>query len=108
MNFSKMDRRITLEARVMTRDDTGSRVESWVTVSELWAEYVQNKGAEGPSADADRWQDSQQWRIRYRSGMTSTGYRLTYQGKTYNILGITEEGRKNSLLLDCLALQAVS
>lgn len=108
MNIGKLDRRVTLQARTMTRDETGARIESWETVSEIWAEYVANKGSEGPASDADRWQDSQQFRIRYRAGMTSTQYRLIHNGKTYNIIGITEEGRKTSLLLDCRALEAVS
>lgn len=108
MNIGKLDRRVTLQSRTMTRDSMGARVESWETVAEIWAEYVQNRGSEGPAADADRWKDNQQFRIRWRSGLTATQYRITYNGKTYDITGITEEGRKTTLLLDCVALEAVA
>ena len=107
MNCSKLDRRIVPQLRVVSRDATGSRVETWTSQPAIWAEKVKQSGKESTIADADRSQDMQQFRIRFRN-INSTDYRVVYQSKTYDITGITEEGRSEWLLLDTVATQAIS
>lgn len=108
MNPGKLDRRVQLQSRVLTKDAAGGRVETWAAAGSLWAEVVTQKQAEGVTADADRNQDERTFRIRYRSGLASGTHRLVYQGRTYDILGITEEGRKSFLHLTTRAVQALS
>ncbi len=107
MNPGKLDRRVTIQKRVASRDATGSIVETWSDESKVWAEKVTHKGRESSLSDSERSQDSQQWRIRTRV-INSTDYRVFYDLKYYGIEGITEEGRGNSLLLDTIAIQSIS
>jgi SPP1 family predicted phage head-tail adaptor len=108
MNPGKMDRRITVQVRTLTRDAAGGRVESWADTFDCWAEVVSQKPKEGIVADADRSIDDRQFRIRYKAGLTSGTHRVLYQLKFYDILGIEEQGRQDRLLLTCRATQALS
>ena len=108
MNPGKLDRRIVIQKRVVSKDATGSRVETWADESKAWAEYVVNKGRDTATADSERNQDAQQFRIRFRT-ITAKDYRILYRSKFYDITGIAEEGgRSNTLLLDTIATQAIS
>lgn len=107
MNIGKMDRRVTMQTRTLTKDTTGTRVETWETTAEIWAEYVTNKGNVSTLADAERPQDTQQFRIRWRT-FDVTNNRIIYDGKTYNPTGVTQEGRRNTLLIDTLAIKGIS
>lgn len=107
MNPGKLDRRIVLQKRVVTKDGTGSRVETWADESTVWAEFVKQSGKEAALSDAERTQDFQQFRIRYRA-LNATDYRILYRSKFYDITAIIEEGRTVSLLLDTVATQSVS
>ncbi|GAA5124660.1 phage head closure protein [Luteolibacter yonseiensis] len=106
MNPGKMDRRIRLQKRTFSRDTTGSNVETWADNAGVWAEDVKQGGGESVIADADRGQDTRQFRIRHRD-MNAQDYRVSYDGKIYEIRNIQEEGRKNTLLLDTVATQGI-
>lgn len=106
MNPGKLDRRITIQVRTYTRDASNTKVETWANQCSVWAEYVSQRGKESEIAGADRSQENQQFRIRYRSIAPGT-HRIRYSGKTYDIVGIAEEGRQQSLLLDCVSIQAL-
>ena len=108
MNPGKMDRRLTIQSRHMVKDSAGGRSESWVDAFQCWAEAVTQKAGERVAAGADRATDERQFRIRYKSGLTSGTHRVLYQLKFYDITGITEEGRRDRMLLTCRALQSLS
>ena len=107
-NPGKMDRRITVQVRTYSRDATGGRVESWADSFDCWAELVSTKSAEKITAGADRAIGDKTFRIRYKAGLASGTHRVLYQLKFHDILGIDEEGRSNTLLLTCRAVQALS
>ena len=106
MNPGKMDRRITIEARTLGKDSAGGRTETWETAAEVWAELVTRKSRESAAADSERPMDTRTFRIRYRS-ITEHNHRLTYDVKTFNITGISEEGRKQTLLIEATAATAI-
>lgn len=106
MNPGKLNRRVIIQARTLTRDSTGSPVESWADSATVWAEAVTQKGAESSMADSERGRDTRQFRIRYRA-ITSESNRLLYQSSFYNITGITEEGIRTSILLDTVATKSI-
>ena len=108
MNPGKMDRRITVQARTLTKDAAGGKQETWADSFDCWAEVVTQKAAEGVAADADRATDERQFRIRYRSAIASGTHRILYQRKFYDITGITEEGRQDRILITCRAVQALT
>ncbi|MDP4721322.1 MAG: phage head closure protein [Akkermansiaceae bacterium] len=98
MNPGRLDRRITLQERTVTRDNTGGVVNTWADVTGLWAQIPKETGAEGIIADADSSTESRQFRIRFREIRTSH-HRISYQSKTYDIKHAGEEGRRDYLLL---------
>jgi SPP1 family predicted phage head-tail adaptor len=103
-----MDRRLTVQARTLTKDAAGGRVETWADAFDCWGEVVTQKASEGVTADADRATDDRQFRIRYKSGITSGTNRILYQLKFYDITGIVEEGRRDRLLLTCRSVQSLT
>ena len=107
MNPGKLDRRIVLQKRVVSKDATGSRVQTWADESTVWAEFVKRTGKESTQADADRSSDFQQFRIRFRT-LSAADYRILYRSKFYDITAVIEEGRGNSLLIDATATQGIS
>lgn len=112
MNPGKLNRKIVIQARTVTKDATGSRVETWADSANAWAEIVKQTGKETVPADADRNSDSRQFRIHYRSFLigadATTKYRILYQYRFYDISGIEEEGVKNKMLISATATQAIS
>ena len=107
INPGKLDRRLVLQVRVVSKDATGSRVETWADEASIWGEYVTHKGAVSELSDAEKSQDTQQFRIRHRTIAAST-HRILYQSRFYTIRSITEEGRQNMLLLDTVATQSAT
>lgn len=108
MNPGKLDRRITVQTRTLTKDAAGGRVETWVDAYDVWAEAVMTKQSEAITADADRNTEDRQFRIRYRTGIASGTHRIFYQLRYFDITGIDEEGRQDRLLLTCRAVQALT
>ncbi len=108
MNIGKLDRRIELQARALTQDAAGSRIETWAKVMDLWAELVAPRQSEGIIADADRVSDTREFRIRYRAGISATTHRVLYGGQAFDITGITEGGRREWLALTCTAIQPLT
>jgi len=98
---------LTVQVRTLTQDAAGGRVESWADAFQCWGEAVTQKGAEAITADSDRATDERQFRIRYKANIASGTHRILYQLKFYDITGITEEGRRDRLLLTCRAAQSL-
>jgi SPP1 family predicted phage head-tail adaptor len=108
MNPGKMDRRLTVQVRTMTKDAAGGRSESWSDSFKCWGQVVAIASDEDITADADRETITRQFRIRYKSGIAPGTHRILYQLKFYNIEGIEEEGRRDSMLLSCRSVQSLT
>lgn len=108
MNPGKLDRRILIQVRVVTRDDTGSRVETWSDLVTVWAAKVRTAQTESTIAGGERPRQVTTWEIRNRA-ITSANHRVRYNSETYEISGITETGgRSNRMLLETHALGGLS
>lgn len=107
MNPGKLDRRIVIQVRTLTKDATGTRVETWSDHATVWAQYVQHRAGASVIADTDRTQDDQQFRIRTRA-INPTDHRILYRSKFYDIKSVSDEGRGEYLLIDAVATQSIS
>lgn len=107
MNPGKLNRRIVIQVRTLTKDATGGRVQTWADSATVWAEIITQKGTSGIIADSERIQDTRQFRIRTRTIAPET-HRILYQLKYYDITGITEEGISTTLILDTVATKSIS
>ena len=112
MIIGNLDRRIELQSRILTKDDAGGIVESWVHVGYSWAEKMEQRGGEKSVTNADRADNQTMWRIRYKAimrGVSSAGsYRLIYGGEVFDITHVKEEGRKVSMILTTLTTEGIA
>lgn len=107
MNPGKLNRRVVIQVRTLTKDSTGSRVETWADSATVWAEAVIQRGSEALPSDSERFLDTRQFRIRTRT-IDPANNRILYQSRFYDIRGVTEEGIHTTLLLDTVATQSIT
>ena len=117
MNIGKLDRRVSIQSRILTKDDAGGIIESWQDVCFSWAEKLEQQkadqsGGEKVTANADKAMGQTLWRIRYKStfrGVTTAGsYRLIYGGEVFDITHVKEEGRKVSMILTTQTTEGIA
>ena len=112
MNIGKLDRRIAIQSRILTKDDAGGIVESWQDVCFSWAEKLEQRGNESVMANADKADNQTMWRIRYKAtfrGVTAAGsYRLIYGGEVFDITHVKEEGRKIAMVLTTQTTEGIA
>lgn len=89
----RLDRLITIQQRVDSRDDFGGVVEQWVDLDNVWARFERQSGQEPYRREANRQQAirSGVLRILYRSDVTEIS-RIVYEDHAWDILGIDEVG----------------
>lgn len=94
----KLDRRITLERSTLS-DDGLSQVETWAPLAEVWAGMT-------PISDGERWRAGEvgatathRFVIRHSSTSATLNPkdRLIYEGRTFNISGTKEIGRREGI-----------
>lgn len=108
MNPGKLNRRITIQQRALTRDAVGGKVETWADVRNVSAELVMQKGSESVIANSDRATRDTQFRIRHFTGLNEQDFRILYQLRFYDIQAIEPEGIKTGMLVTCRQTQAVT
>ena len=108
-NIGKLDRRVVIQRRILTKDDAAGMVESWQDVCHSWAEKIDERGKQSEIADADRAENQTMWRIRYKAAFqglnAASGYRLVYKNEVFDIHHAKEEGRKNTMILTTLTTE---
>lgn len=97
MRAGKLDRRITLE-RKTTSDGQWGLEETWSELATVWASYEAKASGEEHASGEVLARRITVFRIRYFEGLSEED-RFTYNGNTYNILGISEIGRREGLEL---------
>ena len=98
MKAGRMDRRVSLQARTLSRNSYGEETESWSEIAEVWAEKVDLRGREYYAAAQANADVTTRWRIRYRSDVTVL-HRLLYDSVVYEINQVAEIGRQAGLEL---------
>jgi len=88
--------RIALEKAITETDTAGGRGSTWREDQTVWAEFVGLSSDEVFQGQQERNRVTAKCRIRFREGMTATGYRVTFKGRTFNIDSLydPDEGRK--------------
>lgn len=104
MDASRLDRRIRLEQRAVTRADDGSETSAWSLVAEVWAQVVPLRGQERYGAGAEQPERDARVRIRWRPGI-SAGMRVVYEDRAWDIQAVLEVGRREGLDLLCSGQQ---
>lgn len=96
----KLDRRITLQSASVSTDGFGQDVRTYSTLAQVWAQ-VDYKGVPKEGEDTEKLTSVNKVRftIRYRSDVDAT-VKISWGGKTYEIEGVSLEGRERYLIID--------
>jgi SPP1 family predicted phage head-tail adaptor len=100
----KMDRRVALEERTVTRAQDGSETVVWTQVAETWAHIKPLRGQERYSAGAEQPEHDAMIRIRWRNDVSS-GMRVVHGNRIWDIKSVLEIGRHEGLDLLCSGQQ---
>ena len=95
MRAGRLDRRITVEQFTSTVNAMGEPIMTWTALATLWAS-VRAKSAREFFAHGEQATADVAFKIRYRSDLNRT-MRIAYGGDTYDIVAITEIGRREAL-----------
>lgn len=92
----KLDRRIALQEKTASKDALGGLTESWVTIANVWAQYLTGGGSERFSSAQIYAETQARFRIRWMASITPE-HRIVYDGKEWDILSVDEIGRKEGI-----------
>ena len=102
MNIGGLDRRITIQRPTLSANAYGEQEESWATYITCWAQIERKPAAvEQNSGEQIVSVNKVVFNIRYSNDSkdTKAGYRISYDSKFYNILGVHEVGRNERIRL---------
>ncbi|EKE68694.1 phage head closure protein [Oceanibaculum indicum] len=100
LQAGKLDRRLRIERKAVSRDAYLAEVVSWQEVATVWASKRDLSGREFFAADAVQSEVTTEITIRWRAGI-GPELRLVLDGAAYDIESVTEIGRREGLLLRC-------
>lgn len=101
MQAGRLNQKITIQAKSVTRDAFNAEVITWTTHATVWAEAVPISGREYVALRAAQSDISIRFRLRYLPGV-STAMRVLWNGQTYDIVeAINVNARNTELELLC-------
>lgn len=83
----KLNERLTLQQKSVSRNGIGEEVETWADVATVWAEAIPLRGREFFSANQTQQVVDVRFRIRDRSGL-SPDLRIVWRSELYDITGL--------------------
>lgn len=95
MQIGRLNRRITIEQKSVTRDAYGGETITWSTVAAVWAAVLPIRGREYVAIRQAGAELTTRFVIHYRAGVTPA-MRVSYNGATYNIEEVidSEDGHR--------------
>lgn len=105
LQVGRYDRQITIEQLTQGQDDYGLPTETWTTFASVWANAYSGSGRELEAARQISAEVSTQFQIRYVAGVSAT-MRILYDGLYYDIVHISEVGRRDRIDIFAKARQA--
>lgn len=101
LKAGKLDRRITLQRHLTTRDDFNNPVETWFDLCTVWASFEPVSDGERFRAGERASEISARFQIRYSSQVkdVTPKDRLVFGGRVYSITHVKEIGRREGLEL---------
>jgi SPP1 family predicted phage head-tail adaptor len=106
MDFAKLDQRVTLQQKSVTRAANGEEVVTWGDIATVWAEAVPVRGREFFAAAQMQQSVDVRFRIRTRSGVTGD-MRLLWQAQPYDIVSIVPGTAQYAGILEIMAVSGV-
>jgi SPP1 family predicted phage head-tail adaptor len=101
-----LDREVTLWRRSSVRDAaTGEDQGAWTQFATVWAQVKAAAGGETYTAQQLVAETTKDFTIWYRDDVYDAGVemRITFAGKTYDVVDVEEVGRREGLMLRAVA-----
>lgn len=102
--IGKLDRRITIQSATFADDTFGEEIPTFTDLVSVWAKVTPLKASEDFDAEQLTSRRTLKFKIRYRKDL-NTENRISYQGDFYDILSITEIGRRCALEINAEAIE---
>lgn len=99
MRSGRLDRIITLQRAVKDQDEYGEEIETWVDITDCWAERVELRGSERFEAQQTQAKVEAKYRIWWMPGVTPIDRLIDSDGRVYDIKATLEIGRREGLEL---------
>lgn len=99
MNLGSLTERITLQQAAPTRNGYGEELPGWSAPETVWAKVDYRNGSEVTTNAQQQAVQQVRFLIRYRPDALTTTFRVTYEGRAYDIEAVAPVGRKSGLLL---------
>lgn len=101
----RLDRRITLQRKTVTRSASGEPSETWATLAAVWAHKLPMTGREFYTAAGAQIasEETARWRIRWLAGLTVQD-RILEGAKVWEIRNVAEIGRAEGVELTAQAV----
>lgn len=95
INPAQLDRRLTFQALSEGRDAAGGVSQAWADERTVWGQKVEQGTSEFVSAGVLKAETNVLFRVRWWADLREgKKYRIVCEGKTYEITGINEIGRR--------------
>jgi SPP1 family predicted phage head-tail adaptor len=105
MRAGDMDRRITIERRVVSSGPFNEPIITYELLAEVWAEVRQQGGSEFLRAEMVTAERRVVFRVRWLAGVSALD-RVAYGGRPHNITEVRELGRREGIELHATAMDA--
>ena len=102
--IGKLDRQITIEQATQGEGPYGEPTETWTPFATVWANAYSGSGKEFVAARQVNAEVSMQFQIRWLAGVSAT-MRILYDGAYYDIVSLSEVGRRERLNIFAKARQ---
>lgn len=105
MRSEKLDRRITLERAIETRDAFNNPILTWSTLATRWASVEHIRDTERWTAQEVGAAATLRFQIRWSSTVADLNAkdRVVYQGNEHDIMAVKELGRREGLEITAAA-----
>lgn len=101
----RLDQRVKLQQKSVTRNGIGEEVVTWVDVATVWAEAWPLRGREFFAAQQTQYAADVRFRLRHRADVLPT-WRVEWRGEPYDIVSVVDVGAKREML-EILAVSGV-
>ena len=102
INSGELDRKITIQKKVIERDEIGGEKPVWKTVSEPWAKVKFNPGGERFQAAQFIGKTPVQFLVRWslKAKELTAEHRVLFEGRTFDVVDTSELGRREGIFID--------
>lgn len=105
MKAGSLDRRITIQRKVVAQNNFGEEVTTWQDVATVWAEKIDNTGQERFQSSQFIGKTSRSFRFRWSNAVkeVTTEHQIVFDGVDHDIVAVHEINRREGIFVDCTA-----